>query len=295
MERVRRDEGHRHRLEAPHHHGPAVREVVRGRARTACSRSSRRRAATPRLLAADLPAELDHPARAASSSTTTSLTAGVRLAVDRAASVQSSTTRIVARERAAERRPRGWSPSTLVRNPTRPKLTPKTGVAGRRGRAERAQHRAVAAEDEERGRPRRPRPRRPRPRRPGAQALERARRSAAGDPSRATARVAITADPADGLVAVLGRAAARWRKNSRLPFGPRRPESAISPTSVRAPLWHLRGELAEHPAVHGRVAHDAALAHVRRAGLELRLHERERPPARRRAGERGRERLGERR
>ena len=44
--------------------------------------------------------------------------------------------------------------------------------------------------------------------------------------------------------------------------------------------------------MHVGVADDAALADVRRAGLELGLHERERTPARRGARERGRQRLG---
>ena len=60
VERVRRDERDRHRVEAAHEDRPAVREVVRGRA-------GRRRADHPvarddaELLPADRPAELDHP------------------------------------------------------------------------------------------------------------------------------------------------------------------------------------------------------------------------------------------
>src|SRR5215204_6234805 len=46
-----------------------------------------------------------------------------------------------------------------------------------------------------------------------------------------------------------------------------------------APLWHLGRHLVEYAAEHLGVADDAALAHVRPAGLELRLYEHQRAPS----------------
>ena len=61
VEGVRRDEGDRHRVQTPDEHGPAVREVVAGRARR--GRADDAVAAEPaECLAADGPFELDHPA-----------------------------------------------------------------------------------------------------------------------------------------------------------------------------------------------------------------------------------------
>ena len=91
VERVRRDERQRHRVEPPHEHGAAVREVVRRRA-------GRRRADQPvarlaaEILAADRPLELDHPAEArARDDDVVDRDRGVR--ADLASSVGSSTTR----------------------------------------------------------------------------------------------------------------------------------------------------------------------------------------------------------
>ena len=69
----------------------------------------------------------------------------------------------------------------------------------------------------------------------------------------------------------------RWTKNSRLPFGPGRPEST-TPATRAAPPGRRGAHVAEHPAAHLRVADDA-LRRVGPARLELRLHEDERLPA----------------
>ena len=100
-ERVRRDEGHRHRVEAADEHRAAVREVVRGRAR-------RSRADHPvarhhaEILAADRPGELDHPP-SVELVTTTSLTATWRSPSRRTSSVGSSTVTYSRRTRARGR------------------------------------------------------------------------------------------------------------------------------------------------------------------------------------------------
>ena len=81
VERVRRDERDRHRVDPPHQHRAAVREVVGGRAgRRRADQAVARLAAE--LLAADRPLELDHPAERRRSSTTASLTATRRCAAD---------------------------------------------------------------------------------------------------------------------------------------------------------------------------------------------------------------------
>ena len=72
----------------------------------------------------------------------------------------------------------------------------------------------------------------------------------------------------------------RWRKNSRLPFGPGRPEST-TPTTLAPQPSAAVGDLAQHARADCRVADDAALADVLAAGLELRLHEHDGLPARR--------------
>src|SRR5918996_5182549 len=59
------------------------------------------------------------------------------------------------------------------------------------------------------------------------------------------------------------------------------------------PGRHLRLHLREHAAAHVGIADDPSPADVRGAGLELGLHEHERAPARRRAGQGGRQRLAE--
>ena len=61
VERVRRDERHRHRVEPPDEHRAAVREVVRGRARGRGDDHAVARQ-RPEVLAADGPAQLDHAA-----------------------------------------------------------------------------------------------------------------------------------------------------------------------------------------------------------------------------------------
>src|SRR3954451_5226329 len=58
---MRRDERDRHRVEAPHHHRPAVGEVVRGGARRRAADQSVARLAAE-LLSTHLPGELDHAA-----------------------------------------------------------------------------------------------------------------------------------------------------------------------------------------------------------------------------------------
>ena len=87
-------------------------------------------------------------------------------------------------------------------------------------------------------------------------------------------------------------ASARETKNSRLPFGPRTGDSATP--STRAPhSGSARDHVVDDAAVHLGIADDPALAHVGRAGLELRLHERERAPPGRRTGQCGWKGLGE--
>ena len=74
-------------------------------------------------------------------------------------------------------------------------------------------------------------------------------------------------------------ACTRWRKNSRLPFGPGSPESTTA--TVLAPQSSAASATSRTTrAAHLRVADDAALADVGAAGLELRLHEHDRLPAR---------------
>ena len=81
--------------------------------------------------------------------------------------------------------------------------------------------------------------------------------------------------------------AIRWTTNSRFPFGPGWPEST-TPATRRAPAAAVVAELAQHAAVHRRVADDA-LRRVGAACLELRLDEHERLPAGRRQRERRRQ------
>src|ERR687898_3416506 len=78
----------------------------------------------------------------------------------------------------------------------------------------------------------------------------------------------------------------------RFSFGPWRRRVGHA-EDAPAPGRHLRRHLLEHAAAHLGVADDASLAHVGGTGLELRLHEHERAPAGRRAGQGGGQRLAE--
>ena len=72
----------------------------------------------------------------------------------------------------------------------------------------------------------------------------------------------------------------RWRKNSRLPFGPGE-TGVYDADDARPPPERRLRDLAQDARADGRVADDAALADVLAPGLELRLHEHDRLPARR--------------
>ena len=82
-------------------------------------------------------------------------------------------------------------------------------------------------------------------------------------------------------------AAAAYTTYSRFPAGPGTQESHTPRTA--APARGDEGaEFPQHPPAHLGIAHDAA-AHLAAPGLELRLHQHERPPARLGARERGRQ------
>ena len=125
VERVRRDERRRHRVDPPHQHRPAVREVVGGRA-------GGRRADDPvardaaEVLAADRPLELDHAAEHRRRDDDV-VDGDVPVSPFSTSSVGSSTTSSSPRN--ARVRPTSSSSGCIeLRNPTRPKLTPITGM-----------------------------------------------------------------------------------------------------------------------------------------------------------------------
>ena len=144
-----RHERHRHRVQPPDEHGPAVREVVGRRARrrraddavAGTAPSSRHRSAT----------RAPPCGRASRSSTTTSLTATWRSPPSLDLERGSSTHHVLAREHTFEACFELVA-AIDVRKPTRPKLTPTTGTPVPRQRCERAQHRPVAAQHDRRRR-----------------------------------------------------------------------------------------------------------------------------------------------
>ena len=125
--RMRRDERDGHRVEPPHEHGPAVREVVRGRTR-------RRRADhavaghDTEILAADRPRELDHPSERRARGDDV-VHGDVRLAVELQPAASAARRRRTRRRRRAASRRSSVSGSIDARKPTRPKLTPITGTS----------------------------------------------------------------------------------------------------------------------------------------------------------------------
>ena len=184
--------------------------------------------------------------------------------------MQRSTTRNVAGERGASAES-SWSPSTVVRKPTRPKLIPNTGVpvpsVARRRAAWCRPRRARRG-----GRARRPRARRARRRR-GGLLLDAPPRL--GDHVGAAGR-SHDGDPAGGSVT---SPPTRRRDGRRTPGSPSARGAGTARRRARGrPTGRSATDLVDDPAVHLRVADDPALAHVGGAGLELRLDEDERTP-----------------
>src|SRR3954469_5883842 len=216
--------------------------------------------------------------------TTTSLTATCGPSARLAASVQSSTTLYspVKTRRSASS---SWWPSALVRKPMRPKFTPKTGVAAPRV--------ALSARSIV-------------PSPPSAT-------TTSGDPSprevssipasAASSRTRLSASPIRSgrpwvksaaqvtLSSTLGGAEVEEELTVALRPGKARVGVALDPGS---PSGRLGGDLVDDAPVDLGVADDPALPDLLAPGLELGLDEDERPPAWRRARERGRQGLRER-
>ena len=132
VERVRRDEGEHHRIDAPAHDRAAGREVVAGRADGGRDHHTVA-AALAHVDAVDLPAERRHAAvgRARDEHV---VDGGVPPAlVDRVSMVGRSTVSNRPRSTSGSRSARSFSVSD-VRNPTRPKFTPITGTRVSRNR-----------------------------------------------------------------------------------------------------------------------------------------------------------------
>ena len=145
MQRVRRDERDRHRVEPAHEHRPAVREVVRGRAgrRRADHPVARERRRGPRRRPPTTSSTIRPSVELVA---TTSLTATCRSPSSSHLERRQLDDAVLAGEDAREVPSRARPAAIDARKPTRPKLTPITGTSVPRKRCERAQHRAVAAE-----------------------------------------------------------------------------------------------------------------------------------------------------
>ena len=201
---------------------------------------------------------------------------------------------VAAGERALEPGLEVASPSMLVRNPTRPKLTPRQGTPVPRqrcsarsivpsppstttrsgvvvvddldaaaGRDGVAQPIAARRRSPRAGRGSGSRPRAPPP-----------RRQASGEAhvrsGRSTSAVWSSCDA--------GCAGdARYTRYSRFPAGPGTQESHTPRTAQPLQARDERAEIAQHPPAHLRIAHDAP-AHIAPPGLELRLHQHDRAP-----------------
>ena len=259
------------------------------------SRRSRRRTAGRRDPRRRPPSPARPSGRSRRSRRPTSLIATAAVPSTSTSSVGSSTTR---RSPANARASPSSIPSGVIaeRKPTRPKLTPITGTSVSQEPVQRPQHRPVAAEHD---------------REVDVVGLDHlgvgCRRDLLDARPRPGDHLGISVgehgDPADGLrrrrhrsscrarpgVVPPGRLT-RWRKSSRFPFGPGRPESTTPTASASQPRaascdlsCHSRSRLAR--------GDDAALADLAAAGLELRLHEHHRLPARCGQPERRRQRL----
>ena len=266
VERVRRDERDRHRVEAPHEHRPAVREVV-GR------RAGRRRADHPvagldaEVLAADLPAELDHPAEPR---------ARRDRVVDRVRWTRRRRRRerrelddrVVAARTPARRPSSSSSASTLVRKPTRPKLTPNTGTSVPRNvRSARSivpsPPRTIATSGSSVGLDQLDARLAPRL----ARTRSRASPIVAGLPCVTTAARRDRAQPTAASIrasSTLRGAGPVRQVEEELAVALRPGQARVGHAAhVRVPGGRRVHELAQHAAVHLRVADDAALADVR--------------------------------
>ena len=236
VERVRRHERHAQGLDAPVHHRAAGREAVAGRARGRGDDDAVA-AELAQIDAVDLPAEAGHAA-VRSLETRTSLTAVAERCRALDSTVGSSTTR----SWPASARVDGGLElvrSAVVRKPTRPKLTPKTGTPRAGHLLQRAQHRAVAAEHQHQvgaGCASRRRGSTSTPRL-GRQAPRRARAASPAAPRAACSAMRRTrSGSGDGVASAGARSRGRaggigWsletmcRKNSRLPAGPGWPDA----------------------------------------------------------------------
>ena len=257
VERVRRDEGDRHRVEPPDEH--------RARRSRGCSavepdgveQITPSHGERAEVLAADRPLELDHAAERRRSSTTTSLTATSRSPPTSTSSVGSSTTSSSPANARATPALELVARRSTLRKPTRPKLTPITGTPVPRKRVQRAQHRPVAAEHDRDaatssgGSVLRSSPARRARRRSCAQpprAARAPRRSPRGRPCVTTAarahrlsrRHRRSSGRAHRELGLLGLSTGGGRTRG-FPSGPGRPEST-TPSDPRAPAERRLGE-----------------------------------------------------
>ena len=269
--------------------GPAGREVVRGRAGRAWRRSPRRSRARP-ATGRRRPTRRSPCGPGVALVSTMSLTPVIALAARtrrRASAGRAPRTRRRTRARA---RPRGRVPAMLVRKPTRPKFTPRHGmpVPSQRWSARSIVPSPPSTTTMSRMRrssttstPQR-----------AATARSRSRRvaddlgAAVGQEGRARHRHAVTTRRAhvrsgSATSAVWSSCAgcacdARYTTYSRFPAGPGTQESH-TPRTAQPLAGRKRGEILQHPPAHLPVADDAP-TDLGPAGLELGLHEHERPP-----------------
>ena len=298
VQRVRRDERDRHRVEPPDEHRPAAREVVARSSRSGVAQITPSHGWTPRSSPpTDQASSTIRPI--AEVAQTTSLTATCASPSTSTSSVGSSTTSVSPANARA-------SPSSISSGRHRREEADAAEVdadhrdAGAEEPVQRAQHRPVAAEhDREVGvvavrrqllGPSSARRARRRTRLRRARAARAPRRSPPGRRGVTTATVrraqptASSIQPSSSSGSRAPCRWTRWRKNSRFPFGPGRPESTTPATSASHAEGRL-GDSREHSSARLGSRDDAALADLAAPGLELRLDEHERLPARaRRAG-----------